>query len=52
MVEYNKQLDQERVNVVKLALSINANIDNEVFAQSKQQVLDDMAKNYGRTCFN
>lgn len=52
MLEYINQLDKERVNVVKLALRANHDVNSEVFAQSRQQILDDMAKNYGRTSFN
>jgi len=44
-------IDKERINVVKLALAINADVKREIFSQSKQEVLDNMAGDYGKNCF-
>jgi hypothetical protein len=45
-------MDSQRLNIIKIALATGADLEHEIFAQSKQETLDIMAKKYGVTCFN
>lgn len=45
-------MEKERLNIVKLALALGTDLKHEVFAQSRQEFLDNIAKQYGKKYFS